>query len=177
MGESMPEHCLLRVGLTVFIIAAPLIASAQPVAPPPPAQAAAPAAQPDYRPSISDLMNIGVQPRHIKIGLALREQNWGYLTYEANELRGAFTRIARTAPRIDNKFDTADMIESMIGQPLRDLVDAFKAKDAAKSMAAYAAVTSACTACHKAVSHGVIVIKPPQGDSYIDQDFSPPPAQ
>ena len=173
----MLTNCLLCGGLTALIVSAPLIVFAQPVAPPPPAQAAVPAVQPDYRPSIADLMNIGVQPRHIKIGLALREENWGYLAYEANELRGAFTRIARTAPRIDNKLDTAATIESIIGQPLRDLSDAFKAKDAAKSKEAYAAVTSACTACHKAVSHGVIVIKMPQGDSYIDQDFSPQTAQ
>lgn len=173
----MLAHCLLRAGLAALIVSAPLMVFAQPVAPLPPTQAAVPAVQPDYRPSIADLMNIGVQPRHIKIGLALREENWGYLAYEANELRGAFARIARTAPRIDNKFDTATTIESVIGQPLRDLSDAFKAKDAAKSKEAYAAVTSACTACHKAVSHGLIVIKMPQGDSYIDQDFSPQTAQ
>jgi hypothetical protein len=173
----MLAHSLLRAGLTALIVSAPLIVFAQPAAPPPTAQAPLPTVQPDYRPSIADMMNIGVQPRHIKIGLALREENWAYLAYEANELRGAFTRIARTAPRIDNKLDTASTIEATIGLPLRDLSDAFRAKDMAKSMEAYAAVTSACTACHKAVSHGLIVIKMPRGDSYIDQDFSPQTAQ
>jgi len=162
-----------RAGLTVLIVTVPLIASAQPAPPAPSAPPAAGTTQPDYRPSIADLMNIGVQPRHTKIGMALHEQNWAYLAYEANELRNAFTRVARTAPRIDNKFDTGATIEMMIGQPLRDLADAFKAKDMAKSMVAYTAVTSACTACHQAVNHAVIVIKVPQNDAYPDQDFHP----
>jgi hypothetical protein len=170
----MSVRMKLHAVLAALIVTAPPIASAQPVAPQTPTQVPAAAAQPDYHPSIADLMNIGVQPRHIKIGLALREQNWAYLAYEANELKGVLARTARTVPRIDGKFDTAAMIESTIGQPLRDLADALKAKDLAKSEAAYAAVSVSCNACHQAVLHGVIVIKVPQGEFYPDQDFRTP---
>ena len=93
-------------------------------------------------------MNIGILPRHMKIGLALNQQNWAYLAYETNELRGAFARVARTVPRVDGKFDTAAMIQSIIAMPIQDLADAAKAKDLARSNAAYAAVTAACNSCH-----------------------------
>jgi hypothetical protein len=164
--------------LLAAIIAAPVVASslhshAQPAAPPPSQQP--PAAQPDYHPSAADLMNIGILPRHMKIAQALNQQNWAYLAYETNELRGAFGRVARTVPRIDGKFETAEMIQSIIATPIQQLADAAKAKDFAKSTAAYAAVTAACNSCHQAVNHGVIVIKVPQGDFFPNQDFRPQP--
>ena len=46
---------------------------------------------------------MAVQPRHIKIGLAGRAREWGYLTYEASELRNAFNRVARTVPSYRNQ--------------------------------------------------------------------------
>ena len=47
----------------------------------------------DYHPSLSDMMTMAVQPRHTKLGLAIRVHNWAYAGYEVGELRGAFTRI------------------------------------------------------------------------------------
>ena len=171
----MRFHAITLAALTALTIASAGFSYAQP-ATPDQAVTATPAPPPDYRPSIADLMNIGVQPRHTKIALALRDQNWPYLAYETNELKGVFNRIVRAVPIIDRKFDTAAMIQSTIAMPLMDLADAAKAKDAAKTADAYAAVTSSCNACHQAVMHGVVVIKPPRADAYPDQDFTLPPA-
>ena len=46
--------------------------------PPVKAQTAAPAqaAAPPFNPGFADLMNTLVQPRHAKLGLSAREQNW-----------------------------------------------------------------------------------------------------
>lgn len=153
------------------MIAAPAVLFAQPQ----PAPQTAQTAPPDYRPNIADLMTLGVQPRHIKIALGLHEQNWAYAAYETNELRNVLNRIVHAVPQIDRRFDTAAMIQSTIAMPLQDLADAIKAKDMDRSTAAYAAVTASCTACHKAVNHGVIIIKVPQNDFYPDQDFQPQP--
>jgi hypothetical protein len=158
---------VLHVGMITSVLAFPFVAVAQ--------QGGAPAAQgpapAEYRPSIADMMNIGIQPRHIKIGLALKEQNWDYLTYEVNELKGAFTRVVRTIPRINNRYDSAELIQAMIASPIDELADGVKAKDLAKSAAAYAAVTAGCNTCHQAVAHRMIVIKSPQAEFFPDQEF------
>lgn len=158
-----------------LLLAAPAILFAQQQQVPQTAPNNAQAAPPDYRPSIADLMVLGVQPRHIKIALGLHQQNWAYAAYETNELRNVLNRITRAVPQIDRRFDTAAMIQSTITVPLQDLADAIKAKDMDRSTAAYAAVTASCTVCHKAVNHGVIIIKVPQSDFYPDQDFQPSP--
>ena len=41
---------------------------------------------PAYRPGLGDLMTMTVQPRHIKLGLAVSEKNWSFAAYELHEL-------------------------------------------------------------------------------------------
>jgi hypothetical protein len=167
-GKPWGARLTIRVcaALAVFALAA---SAALPEGAPSDAAAGPPA----YRPTIADLMVLGVQPRHIKIAIALRDQNWAYAAYETRELGGVLNRISRAVPLIDRKYDTAMMIQSTVTMPLHDLGDAIKAKDAAASAAAYAALTKACTGCHQAVNHGVIIIKIPRTDAYPDQDFRP----
>ena len=94
-------------------------------------------AQPDYHPSLGDLMTMAVQPRHIKVGLAGRARNWPYLAYEASELRNAFARVARTVPTYRNN-DMAGMVAANIKDPLDHLDDAIKARDGRRFDVAYA---------------------------------------
>jgi len=55
--------------------------------PPPPPGA------PPFNPSFGDLMNTPVQPRHAKLGLIGREQNWRRAAYESHQLKDAFANI------------------------------------------------------------------------------------
>src|SRR5580700_12266425 len=82
----------------------------------------------DYHPSMADLMTMMVQPRHTKLWLAGTAKNWTYAAYEANELRGAFTRIGRTLPSFENT-DTVAMIAATVQPPLADAAAAIKAHD------------------------------------------------
>lgn len=127
-------------------------------------------AQPDYHPSLGDLMTMAVQPRHIKLGLAGRARNWAYLTYEAGELRNAFNRIARTVPTYRNS-DMAGMVAANIKDPLDHLDAAIKAEDGRRFDAAYAEVTHACNTCHQGLGHPEVVIRAPEALFYPDQDF------
>src|SRR5476651_349616 len=54
---------------------------------------------PPFSPTFGDLMNLIVQPRHIKLALAGREENWPLAAYEIKELRAALANVARTRPR------------------------------------------------------------------------------
>jgi len=138
---------------------------------------AAPGASPptviaDYHPSMADLMNIGIQPRHTKLGLAGKYKNWTYATYELNELRNAFNRVTKTLP-VFNSADTAALFASMTQAPMAELDTAIKAHDAAQFTTAYQHLTAACNACHTSQNKPMIVIKVPDAGMYPDQDFRP----
>lgn len=134
------------------------------------AGAQAPAPQPDYHPSMGDLMTMAVQPRHTKLGIAGRVRNWPYAAYEASELKNAFGRIARTIPSFNGN-DTAALVNSRIKPQLDELEAAIKARDPHRFDAAYAEVTKACNVCHRSLNHDAVVIKAPDASTFPDQDF------
>lgn len=125
----------------------------------------------ESHPSFSDMMTSAVQPRHTKLGLALRAGNWDYMTYEAGELRGSFTRIVRSIPSYEGK-NTA-MLLSMITPQLDAMQAAVKARNAKAATAAYADLTATCNQCHVQQNRNYIVIRVPTVGMYSDQDFSP----
>src|SRR5947209_18290221 len=83
--------------------------------------APAPVTQPEYHPSLGDLMTMAVQPRHIKLGLAGQRRNWAYAAYELSELRNAFGRVGRTVP-VYRDVDLPSLITALTAAPL-DAVD------------------------------------------------------
>ena len=129
-------------------------------------------AQPDYHPSMGDLMTMAIQPRHIMLQLAGSQQNWLYASYELSELRHAFDRIARTIPAYQ-EIDTASMATAVTQVPLDALEQAIKARSPSQFNLAYAQLTQACNACHQSLKHAAIVIKVPDSTMFPDQDFRP----
>jgi len=94
------------------------------------AQTAAPTtavlAQPEYHPSLGDLMTMAVQPRHLKLGIAGKEKNWAYAKYELSELRNAFARVARTIPVYRNA-DLTALMNSLTTEPVKEVDEAIDA--------------------------------------------------
>jgi hypothetical protein len=164
----------LPVTAGLALAGAPHFAPAETVA-----VASAPAAttsvQPDYHPSMGDLMTMAVQPRHIKLGLAGKQHNWPYASYELSELRNAFARIARTIPKYQT-MDTAEMSTALTKAPLEALEQAIKMSNVTQFDAAYAQLTQACNVCHQSQKHAAVVIKIPDAAMFPDQDFRPAPA-
>jgi len=150
------------------------LALAQTPAPAVPAAAPATSPQPDYHPSMGDLMTMAVQPRHIKLGLAGKQKNWPYAAYELNELRNAFARIARTIPKYQT-MDTAEMSTALTKAPLDALDQAIAAANVKQFSAAYTQLTQACNGCHQSEKHGFVVVKTPDAAMFPDQDFAPAP--
>jgi hypothetical protein len=123
-----------------------------------------------YQPSMSDLMNIGVQPRHIKLWMAGKEQNWEYAAYELGELRGAFTRVGRTQPTY-RALDVPQVIVAYTKASMEALDLAIKARDAKAFGKAYSELTASCNACHVGAEHSMVVIKVPNATGFVDQEF------
>jgi hypothetical protein len=123
--------------------------------------------------ALGDLMTAFVQPRHIKLGLAGREQNWSYAAYELDQLRETFADLAEILPKYRD-LSIPDLITSTVKEPLAALDRAIRAKDRNQFTSAYRQLTASCNACHKSYDRTVIVIQPPTVGAFPDQDFRPP---
>jgi len=119
--------------------------------------------------SFGDLMDTLVQPRHVKLALAGRAQNWGLAAYALHQIKDALSYVAITHPRFRNQ-SVPELMEAMTGEPLQALDQAIKANDAQQFTAAYGRLTAGCNACHAALGQPV-VIKVPEASVFPDQDF------
>ena len=129
-------------------------------------------AQQPHPAAMGDLMTAFVQPRHIKLGLAGSRRNWAYAAYELYELQETFADVAAIMPKYRD-LSIPDMITATIKKPLAAVDQAIKAKDLDQFTVAYRQLSAACNACHRSYDRGMIVIQPPAGDAYPDQDFRP----
>jgi len=151
--------------MVLFVLVTPEPAVAQQHTNMPETKSAAP-----YHPGLGELMTAFVQPRHINLGLAGKEQNWPYASFELGELTEAFDDIAELVPKHDN-LPIPEMIASTVKQPMEALDAAIKATDTVAYTKAYADLTASCNACHQSAGHPEIVIQVPTVSSFPDQDF------
>jgi hypothetical protein len=121
-----------------------------------------------YAPSVSDLMIATIQPRHIRVWLAVQAKNWDFASYELGNLEGAFRRLGIAHP-VQSDLPLQEMIASVTQQPIADLKKAISAKDRGSFEGAYSSLTNACNSCHQAFNHGVVVIKIPGAPLMEDQ--------
>src|SRR5580700_416969 len=141
-------------------------ASAQPP-PAPPANAPVP-----YVMGMGDLMNTLIQPRHAKLGLAGKAENWPLANYALSELRQAFAGIVKAVPKFHG-MPVGDLVDLALTQPLNAVEAAIKQQDAQKFAAAYDQVTQGCNACHMELDHPYVVIKTPDAAAFPNQEFKP----
>jgi hypothetical protein len=127
----------------------------------------------NYVPGVGDLMSLVVQPRHAKLGLALKARNWELAEYGHKELAQAFRTVATVQPKY-MKFTLSEAVESMTGEAMRGLEDAIRARDPKKADEAFMALTDGCNSCHTALAHAFVVIKVPEASSFPNQDFNAP---
>jgi hypothetical protein len=160
----MLKCALALIGLTAVLINfGPSPAKSQT-----PSQATPPA----FSPGFADLMNTLVQPRHAKLGLSARDQNWSLARYAAHELKDSLANIARWRPQFRNQ-SVADMMEATTGEPIKAVEQAIETRNLAQFNAAYARLTEGCNSCHAALNHEFIVIKEPDRSYFANQEFGP----
>jgi|FEC22Drversion2_1045045.scaffolds.fasta_scaffold00605_9 hypothetical protein len=126
-----------------------------------------------YRPGLGDLMTMTVQPRHLKVGLALEQRNWAYAAFEVHELEEALERVAKLVPKWRD-LDVAGLVKGSTMAPIEAMEEAVKAKDVQRFTDAYGQLTAACNACHQSAKLDMVVIQVPKGNSpFANQDFRP----
>ena len=134
---------------------------------------AAPPANPGpvpYVMGMGDLMNTLIQPRHAKLGLAGKAENWALANYALSELRQVFAGIIKAVPKFRG-MPVGDLVDLAMTQPLNAVEAAIKQQDAQKFAAAYEQLTQGCNACHMELDHPYVVIKTPDASAFPNQEF------
>jgi hypothetical protein len=146
----------------------PAAPAAQQLVPPPPSgNAAAP-----YVLAMGDMMNTLIQPRHAKLGLAGRAENWALASYALTEIRQAFAGIAKAVPKFRG-LPVGELVDAAVSQPMAAVDTAIKQQDPPKFAAAYEQLTAGCNACHMELDHPYVVIRVPDASAFPNQDFAP----
>jgi len=125
-----------------------------------------------FNPQMSALMNMLIQPRHAKLGLAGKAQNWPLTAYEFNELKAGFVVIGKEVPRFKG-LPVADLFDAAMKQIFPVMDFAIKAGDERQFSESYAKITAACNACHTTAGNNFIVIKVPEASNFPNQEFVP----
>jgi hypothetical protein len=125
-----------------------------------------------YTLTMGDMMNTLIQPRHAKLGLAGKAQNWPLAQYDLVEIRQAFAGIIKAQPTFMG-LPVQQLVDAALTQPMNAVDAAIKEENAQKFTAAYAQLTAGCNACHTALEHPFVVIKVPDASAFPNQDFNP----
>jgi hypothetical protein len=126
-----------------------------------------------FNPQMSALMNMLVQPRHAKLGIAGKAENWPLAGYMFKELRQSFAVTARAVPRWRG-LPVPDLFEAAVTQPLIALDFAIKAAEPRLFVESFEKLTAGCNACHATTDHPFVVITVPNANAaFPNQDFQP----
>jgi hypothetical protein len=125
-----------------------------------------------FAPQLAALMHLLIQPRHAKLGLAGKAENWILAGFYYQELKKSFDVVGREVPRYKG-LPTADLFDAAMKQPFQIIDFAIKAGDARQFNESYGKITAGCNACHATAGSPFIVIKVPEASSYPNQEFNP----
>jgi hypothetical protein len=125
-----------------------------------------------FNPQMAALMSMLIQPRHAKLGLAGKAENWPLAGYALKELKQGFAVTSRAVPRWKG-LPVPDLFDAALTQPFTLLDFAIKLGYRRQFDEAYDTLTKGCNACHATTDHSFVVIKTPDVSAFPNQDFEP----
>jgi len=125
-----------------------------------------------FNPQMAALMSMLIQPRHAKLGLAGKAENWPLAAYMLKELRQGFAVVSKAVPRWKG-LPVPDLFEAAVGHPITVLDAAIKLQYRSQFDEGYERLTVGCNACHGTTDHSFVVIKVPDASAFPNQEFVP----
>jgi hypothetical protein len=126
-----------------------------------------------FNPQMSALMSMLIQPRHAKLGLAGKAENWALAGYAFTELKQGVGVISRAVPRWKG-LPVPDLFDAALSPSFAVLDFAIKAGEPHQFAQAYERLTQGCNNCHSTMEHPYVVIKAPEGNGpFPNQEFKP----
>jgi hypothetical protein len=130
------------------------------------------AAPAPFAPNMGDMMSMLIQPRHAKLALAGKAENWVLAGYVLRELQQGFGTIAKTIPRW-KALPVSELIDAALKQPFATMDLAIKSGDIREFAASFDRITAGCNACHSTADQSFVVIKTPDASVFPNQEFDP----
>jgi len=149
----------------------PLSIAQQPAAEPQEPRAADADPSP-FNPQLGALMNMVIQPRHTKLGLAGKAENWPLAGYYFKELKLGFLVVQKAVPRWKG-LPIPDLFDAAVGPTFAVLDFAIKAGEPRQFAESYEKLTTGCNNCHATLDHSFVVVKAPDASNYPGQEFKP----
>jgi hypothetical protein len=126
-----------------------------------------------FNPQMSALMSMLIQPRHAKLGMAGKAENWALAGYAFKELKQGVAVISRAVPRWKG-LPVPDLFDAALSPSFAVLDFAIKAGEPNQFAQAYERLTQGCNNCHSTMEHPFVVIKAPDGTGpFPNQEFKP----
>lgn len=125
-----------------------------------------------FNPQMAALMSMLIQPRHAKLGLAGKTENWPLAGYALKELRQGFFVVSRAVPRWKG-LPVPDLVDAAMDRPIKLIEAAVKLQYRRQFDEAYGALTQGCNACHATADYSFIIIKEPDASAFPNQEFEP----
>jgi hypothetical protein len=169
-SRVVPVILLGAVVAAAAVASFPVGAPAQ--APQAPQAISADAAPLPFAPNMGDLMHLLIQPRHAKLGLAGKAENWALAGYALRELQQGFLSVSKVWPRWRG-LPVPDLIDAALKQPFATIDFAIKAGDPRQFGESYDKITAGCNACHATTELNYVVIKTPDASAFPNQEFLP----
>jgi hypothetical protein len=173
MRKIVPLMTVTALGALVALVALPLRTVAQQ-----PSEAqeprAADAEPAPFNPQMSALMSMLIQPRHAKLGIAGKMENWALAGYMFKELKQGVAVISRAVPRWKG-LPVPDLFDAALSPSFAVLDFAIKAGEPNQFAQAYERLTQGCNNCHATTEHPFVVIKAPDAaaTAYPNIEFKP----
>ena len=130
------------------------------------------AAPAPFAPNMGDMMIILIQPRHAKLALAGKAENWVLAGYVLKELQQGFGTIGKVIPRW-KALPVSALFDAALKQPFSEMDLAIKAGDTRQFAGSFEKITTGCNACHSTADQSFVVIKTPDASVFPNQEFQP----
>ena len=130
------------------------------------------AAPAPFTPNMGDMMSILIQPRHAKLALAGKAENWVLAGYVLKELQQGFGTITKVIPRW-KALPVSELVDAALKQPFAAMDLVIKSGDTRQFAKTFGQITAGCNACHATAEQNFVVIKTPDASAFPNQDFEP----
>jgi len=123
-----------------------------------------------FRPGLGSFMN-QIQVYHVKLSLAVSENNNELVSYLIHELEEQFEKVVIVHKTHDG-IALNEIADQTIFPALHDLEQANERKDSLSLVQSFESLTVSCNKCHVSTGHSFIRIKRPEANPFLNQDFT-----